>query len=336
MKDRSLSNASQRSSHGLPSARIGLGLAALGRPGYINLGHASDLRSGRSVEAMESHSHLVMDAAHAAGVRYFDAARSYGRSEAFLANWLASRKMSPSLVTVGSKWGYIYTADWRTDAEKHEIKQHTIENLLKQEHESINLLGSYLHLYQIHSATLESGVLNDPAILDELSRLQSTGMKIGLSLSGPKQAETLRQAMDIEVNNRPLFDCVQATWNMLERSAGAALLEAHNRGMGVIIKEGLANGRLTSRNNDPAFATQRTLLNDEAQRLGTTIDALALACILACPWVDIVLSGAATIEQLQSNLQANAIDASESLDRLNSLVESPSDYWQTRAQLPWN
>ena len=88
---------------GLAVSRVGLGLAALGRPGYINLGHAADLPGARDVPAMEAHAHAVLDAAWGAGVRYFDAARSYGRAEAFLASWLASRQIAPGAVTVGSK-----------------------------------------------------------------------------------------------------------------------------------------------------------------------------------------------------------------------------------------
>jgi aryl-alcohol dehydrogenase-like predicted oxidoreductase len=59
---------------------LGLGLAALGRPGYINVGHGADLPS-TELEAMEAHAHRVLDAAYDGGVRYFDAARSYGRAE---------------------------------------------------------------------------------------------------------------------------------------------------------------------------------------------------------------------------------------------------------------
>ena len=70
---------------GLVVSRVGLGLAALGRPGYINLGHAADLRGDYDVAAMEGRAHALLDAAWQAGVRYFDAARSYGRGEAFLA-----------------------------------------------------------------------------------------------------------------------------------------------------------------------------------------------------------------------------------------------------------
>jgi aryl-alcohol dehydrogenase-like predicted oxidoreductase len=101
-------------STGLPVSRIGFGMAALGRPGYITLGHADDLGGQYDVAAMESRSHAVLDVAWQAGVRYFDAARSYGRGEEFLGSWLRSRQIGVGKVTVGSKWGYTYTANWQT------------------------------------------------------------------------------------------------------------------------------------------------------------------------------------------------------------------------------
>lgn len=108
--------------------RVGLGLAALGRPGYINLGRGEDLAAlgaDRSEAAMREHCYAVLDEAYDAGVRYFDAARSYGLSEAFLAGWLDARGLRRGDVIVGSKWGYRYTAGWRvdTDGEPHEVKE---------------------------------------------------------------------------------------------------------------------------------------------------------------------------------------------------------------------
>src|SRR5262245_54291444 len=176
---------------GLQVSRIGLGLAALGRPGYINLGHADDLERNYDPAAMEAHCHAVLDAASAAGIRYFDAARSYGNAEAFLASWIKSRQIDPKKVTVGSKWGYTYTANWQVAVDRHEVKEHSLEVLKRQYSESTALLGQNLNLYQIHSATLESGVLDNTAIIEELKRLRATGLKIGLTLSGPRQAETL-------------------------------------------------------------------------------------------------------------------------------------------------
>ncbi len=65
-------------------ATLGLGLTAVGRPGYLNLGHGRDLGADRSVAALRARAHAVLDAALEGGVRHFDAARSYGRGEEFL------------------------------------------------------------------------------------------------------------------------------------------------------------------------------------------------------------------------------------------------------------
>jgi aryl-alcohol dehydrogenase-like predicted oxidoreductase len=321
----------------LPVTRIGLGLAALGRPGYVNLGHAADLAQEYDVPAMEARTHAVLDAAWAAGVRYYDVARSYGRAEPFLAAWLAARHIPPAAAVVGSKWGYIYTAAWRPDAPVHEIKDHSPANFQRQWRESRAWLGPYLRLYQIHSATFDSGVLENGAVRAALVSLKATGIFVGLSLSGADQAAVLERAAAIEVDGRRLFDTVQATWNLLEPSAGPMLQAAHAAGMGIIVKEALANGRLTGRNSDPAFAAQRSLLDRQATRLGTTPDALALAAALAQPWADVVLSGAATVAQFQSNLAAlRVLWDTAAGQALAPLVEDPLEYWQIRRGLAWN
>jgi Aldo/keto reductase family len=161
---------------GLQVSPLGLGLAALGRPGYINVGHGEDLRGETDVDAMERNAHHVLDTAFEGGVRYFDAARSYGRAEAFLAHWLERRGLRPGELTVGSKWGYTYTAGWRVDADPAEVKDLSAPTLRRQLAESRALLGPHLRLYQIHSATLESEVLEDTAVLEELRRLRGEGV----------------------------------------------------------------------------------------------------------------------------------------------------------------
>ncbi len=322
---------------GLRVTPMGLGLAALGRPGYINLGHAADLDRDYRMTAMEEHSHEMLDVAWEFGVRYFDAARSYGRAEVFLGSWLETRGIAPGAATVGSKWGYTYTADWQVEAQKHEIKDHSLPVLQRQMMESRAILGEHLDLYQIHSATLDSGVVENVAVLGELARLRDDGLIIGLSLSGPRQPETLRKAINIRVDGRALFGAVQATWNLLEPSVGGALQEAHEAGMGVIVKEALANGRLAARNEAPAFRAKRQLLEEVAGELGASIDALALAAVLAQPWASVVLSGAANTDHLRSNLAAFSLDWDEEIgERLRPLVEPPYAYWATRSKLAWN
>jgi len=300
-------------STGLRVTPIGLGLAAVGRPGYITLDREKDLGSDRSVTALERRAHDVLSAAYDAGIRYFDAARSYGFAERFLASWLRERALAPTAVTVGSKWGYTYVGDWQVDARVHEVKDHSLAALRRQIAESRALLGEYLDLYQIHSATLESGVLDNRDVLEELARLRADGLVIGLSVSGPQQAEVIRRALEVEVDGVNPFQSVQATWNVLEPSAGPALADAHDAGWGVIIKEALANGRLAAK------------------------DRAAMAAALANPWVDVVLSGAVTVEQLQSNAMAATLQLrAQELAELTSLAEPAEQYWKERGQLAWS
>jgi aryl-alcohol dehydrogenase-like predicted oxidoreductase len=300
-------------STGLRVTPIGLGLAAVGRPGYITLDREKDLGSDRSVTALERRAHDVLSAAYDAGIRYFDAARSYGFAERFLASWLRERALPPKAVTVGSKWGYSYVGNWQVDAPVHEVKDHSLAALRRQIDESRALLGEYLDLYQIHSATLESGVLDDHAVLAELNGLRASGLTIGMSVSGPRQAEVIRRALALRVDGINPFQSVQATWNLLEPSAGPALAEAHAAGWGVIIKEALANGRLADRDRE------------------------AIAAALANPWADVVLSGAVTEAQVRSNAGALVVHLSpDELAELSKPAEPPDQYWKERGQLAWH
>lgn len=309
--------------------RLGLGLAALGRPGYINLGHGEDVGPGKDVGALRERAWAVLDAAWQAGLRYFDTARSYGRAEEFLGGWLSARGVSP---TLGSKWGYTYTAGWRADAEQHEVKDHSLATLRRQWPETLTALGRRPDVYLIHSATLETGVLEDERVLGRLAEWTGGGVRVGLSTSGPRQADTLRRALDVRVDGVNPLSVVQATWNLLEPSAGAALAEAKAAGWSVVIKEAVANGRLTPRGLT-GRGDVHPHLADLAGRLGTTPDAVALAAALAQPWADVVLSGAATPGQLRSNVGALGLKVDP--EAVGSLAQPPEQYWGERAALPW-
>ena len=84
-----------------------------------------------------------------------------------------------------------------------------------------------------------------------------------------------------------------------------------------------------------------TALGREAARYmtdgGLVPDALALAFVLAQPWVGVALSGASTVSMLLSNLAALDVPFDEAVDaRLANVVEPPDEYWERRSALPWN
>ncbi|WP_042390263.1 aldo/keto reductase [Streptacidiphilus melanogenes] len=313
------------------TARLGLGLAAVGRPAYITSGRAHDLPRDRSPAALEVRAHELLDTAYQLGIRHLDTARSYGRAEEFLANWLHENPDHHDL-TVASKWGYTYTADWRMDAKAHEVKDHSIRAFERQVGETRSLLGPLLDLYQIHSVTPDSPALNDKALHHRLAELAADGVLIGLSTSGPRQSDTIRTALAITVDGEPLFRSFQTTWNLLEPSAGDALAEAHASGRLVVVKEALANGRLVDPSSDePTAAPLRRLAND----LGVTTDAVALAVALRQPWADVVLSGAVTPAQLARNVRATALEAEFWQADFPTSAESAEQYWRLRSERPW-
>lgn len=320
----------------METSPIGLGLAAIGRPGYINLGHDGDLRD-KSFVAMRQHAFDMLDTAYATGVRYFDTAASYGAGEQFLGEWIFQRGYHLEGLTAATKWGYVYTADWQVEAEHHEIKKHNLDNLNTSFVMSCLRLGKAMQVYQIHSATFESGVLENADVLNRLAEIRDDGRLIGLTVSGPRQAELIDKAIEIEIDGESLFRTVQATWNLLETSAGKALQRARDAGMAVIVKEAMANGRLTARNQAPDFQEKLARLKNVAGELGCTLDQLAMAAAVNQPWSNVVLSGAANRQQLESNWGALDVDWDDGIaGELESLVEEVGLYWDARAALQWN
>jgi len=319
--------------HASHADRLGIGLAAVGRPAYINAGRADDLRDGRSVDAMRARTADVLDAAYAGGIRYVDVARSYGYAEGFLRDWMDDHPEITDL-TVGSKWGYRYVGDWRMDAAVHEVKDHSLAAFTRQLAETRALLGNRLDVYHIHSVTPDTGVFENADLLAALADLRDDGVAVGLSVSGVSQADSIRRAVEISIGGVPLFTSVQATWNPLEPSAGAALAQAAQSGARVIVKEALANGRLVpgQQAGDPDAAR----VSRVADAVGVSVDRLALAAALAQPWAWRVLSGAVSPAQVHENLAAAEVSVSAAvLAELRDAAEPPARYWSQRSGRAW-
>ena len=312
---------------------LGLGTAALGRPQYINIRLKTS--GNEDLETFRKHSFSVLEAAYQEGVRYFDTAPGYGLAEALVLEWLQTKK--DASIEIATKWGYTYTANFDKNAMVHEVKEHSVAKLNAQWNFSKHLLP-YLKVYQIHSATLETGVLENTEVLAQLAFLKKEHhLKIGLTTTGANQTEVLKKALNVMVDGAPLFDVFQVTYNFLEQSIKEVLGELTGLDKQIIIKEALANGRVFRNKNYPHYHKTHTVLESLSKKYKVGVDAISLKyCEQTIP-NSTVLSGASTAEQLKENLKLTDFTLSDTdVKLLNSFKTSPSFYWAERKQLKWN
>ncbi|SFC80508.1 Predicted oxidoreductase [Algibacter lectus] len=313
--------------------QLGLGTAALGRPQYINV--RQDATNTSNLEMFKKESFSVLEEAYQSGVRYFDTAPGYGLAEQLLIDWLAIK--TDDTIKVATKWGYTYTANFNPDAKVHEVKEHSLEKLKEQWQVSKQLLP-YLKVYQIHSATLETGVLENEAVLNYLSYLKNTHhIKMGISTTGANQVEVIKKALDVKVDGENLFDIFQVTYNLLDQSLKevSSLLQKENKT--IVIKEALANGRVFRNKNYPNYNDMYMALERLAQVHDVGIDAICLQYVAQTIPGSKVLSGASSSEQIQENLKMNGFVLSQlELDELSGFKVDGTQYWAERKALQWN
>jgi aryl-alcohol dehydrogenase-like predicted oxidoreductase len=313
--------------------KLGLGTAAIGRPHYINI--RLNPNSYTTLEDFKQQGYQILNHAYSLGIRYFDTAPGYGIAEQMIISWLKEYKHTD--VEIATKWGYTYVANFQKNTEIHEIKEHSLNKLLEQWEQSKNLFPN-LSSHQIHSATLESGVLENEQVLQQLNKLKNEyGLLIGLTSSGHNQLEILKRAIDIEIENKPLFNVFQVTYNLLDQSLKNICLELAAENKRVIIKEALANGRVFRNKNYP----QHSLLYDTLEKIGTNydvgVDAIALRYCMDTLKPYMVLSGASSTFQLSENSKSLEFTLKEDeLSQLSMFTVSPEMYWKERKLLSWN
>ncbi|MDO6820568.1 aldo/keto reductase [Zobellia sp. 1_MG-2023] len=313
--------------------KIGLGMAALGRPEYINIDEGN---RDKSLVAFRANAFKVLDAAYEKGVRYFDTAPSYGKGEEFLKDWQDNRAHTD--VVLGTKWGYTYVANWQLGYDgPHEVKEHSLEKLTEQWEFSKGLLP-FLEFYQIHSATFESGVLQNKPVLEKLLEIKrTTGLTIGISTSGPNQKEVIENALQIRIDGEVVFDSFQVTFNMLEQAVLPVLRDIKLQDKKLIVKEAMANGRIFENEKYPQYQSLYTKLKTLAEKYEVGVDAIALRYVMDKVQPDYVLSGAADIHQLEQNLKANSFTLNEEeLAELTKEKVNSKAYWEERSRLSWD
>ncbi len=317
-------------------SNIGFGTAAIGRPLYINIKQNTEgLIDPFSLSKFKARGVQVLEDAYNRGIRYFDTAPGYGLAEKLLLDWLQT-KNDPSIV-VSTKWGYTYVANFDPEATQHEIKEHSLSKLNVQWKVSKKLLPS-LKVYQIHSATFDTGVLNNEPILQRLHQIKTeNGLVIGLTTTGANQIEVLKKALSIEISGEKLFQSFQCTFNILDQSVSLLKKELKALEGPFIIKEALANGRLIPNEKYSKYTNVYNFMAVLAKKYKVAVDAIALRYCMDHFHKAIVLSGVNNKDHLRSNLKASTfVLTALELEQLNAFGLTSEDYWQERKRLAWN
>ena len=325
--------ASFEAMHAQETSALGLGMAAIGRPQYINIRQEESEFSSLSV--FREKGKKTLQEAYRLGIRYFDTAPGYGMAERLLIEWL--QEVNDPDIRVATKWGYTYVANFDPKATQHEIKEHSLAKLNEQWEQSKKLLP-WLSIYQIHSATFDSGVLENRAVHERLAAIRDEhGLEIGLTASGEQQAEIVEKALELKVEGKTLFDAFQLSFNLFDQSIGALAERLHASGKKLVIKEAMANGRVFPNSDFPHYKRHYAVLNRLAQKYSTDLDAIALRFCADSLKPFKVLSGAANPQHIKANLEADRFSLTgDEIAEMKALAVEPKAYWNERKQLDWN
>lgn len=237
----------------LPLPPLGYGAFKIGRNVEIKYIHAYDLPDQETVEKLLNG---VLDL----GIHYIDTAPAYGSSEERIGQAISHRRREFVLSTkVGEFFeGGISRYDFSADAVRN-----SVEKSLRR------LRTNVLDLVFIHSNRDDVRVVEQTDVVPTLVSLRDAGLIRGIGLSGYTVAG-FRAALS-------WTDAIMVEYHPDNDSLAPVIDEAYKQGITVIVKKGLASGRL------PA--------------------AQALSFVLGNPAVTSVVVGSLSLDHLRENLR---------------------------------
>lgn len=202
---------------------IGFGAFKVGRNVGIKYAHGYDLPTDLQSDRLL---HAVVNEL---GVRYVDTAPAYGLSEERVGRALASRED----VVISTKVGESFV----DGASRFDYTERAVRESLAQ---SRSRLGrDSLDLVFVHSDGNDQHVLDETDVVTTLRDAKSRGDARRIGFSG-KTASGARAAF-------AWADAIMVEYHLEDRSHEDVIAEAGRRGLGVIVKKGLASGRLPAR-----------------------------------------------------------------------------------------
>jgi aryl-alcohol dehydrogenase-like predicted oxidoreductase len=252
------------------------------------------------------------------GVNYIDTADMYdrGTSEAFIGNALKGKR---SQVILATKFGYPMGDGPNEKGGSRYYMVNAIENSLRR------LKTDYIDLYQIHIPDPTTPIEETLRAFDDLIR---SGKVRYIGCSNFAAWQLCEALWTSRACNLPAFVTVQSRYNILEREIEKELVpccQAYN--IGIIPWGPLSGGFLTGKHSkgmkpklygkqpkppalyDPSFLDTNwdKLVKMErfASECGHKLADLALAWLLAKPYVSTVIAGVRTKEQVSANVASS-------------------------------
>ena len=224
----------------------------------------------------------ILDLAQQSGIGKVDTAQAYGDSEARL-----GPRLSPTLKVI-TKFGV---------GQDHGYQRGSLHGLVQESLDRLNRDSLYgLMLHRPEQLLSKTGA----DLIHDLRDLQQAGLveKIGVSIYGPDLLPEITQALDLDI--------IQAPFNMfdhrLQRSGWAERLKAS--GTEIHVRSAFLQGLLlmSRQNLNPWFTQNWPEVFDRwftyQQEAGETADQIALGFVLDQPWIDHVVVGVDSADQL--------------------------------------
>jgi aryl-alcohol dehydrogenase-like predicted oxidoreductase len=240
---------------GLQVSAIGFGAFKIGRNQGIKYAAAYELPDERSV------AQLLVGLVDA-GINYFDTAPAYGLSEERLGQLLPRR---PELV-ISTKVGEEF-ADNRS---RYDFSAAAVRTSL--ERSLRRLRRDRLDLVFVHAPGNDVEVLEQSDVVATLQEAQRAGWVRSIGFSG-KTVAGARLAL-------AWADVLMVEYHPDDRSHAELIAEAAQRGVGIVVKKGLASGRLEA--------------------------AAAIPWVLATPGVTSLVIGSLSLARMSENLRSAA------------------------------
>ncbi len=282
----------------LQVSEIGFGCWAIGGTSY------GPTRDEESLAALET--------AWAEGVNFYDTADTYGHghSEELVGRFLKDKPRAQAIIATKAGWDFYHDGGSKKNFDPAYLAFACEQSLKRLGLETIDL-------YQLHNPSLE--VLQDGKVLEALEELRRQGKIRFIGLSVHTEEEALAAIRSGRV------DTLQVLFNLLDQRMTAKVFgEAKQNGVGIIVREPLANGLLSGkyrpghvfakddhRRRWPKEKFETDLRKIEMMRANLSNRRLsliraALEYVLEFDAVSTVIPGIKTREQLRENILASA------------------------------